>query len=294
MVVVKYRGEGGGPPRRAQLPPRRAQLPPGPKVVLPSLGEFGLALRYHVPAVHAMAGPKIVMHEPGRECLYPSADALVEVPNAVDRARDKLYCETEERAALKNVARARWPDHDVVANCKGLPERRFIPEPHERYPIGPVDVVVCPRKRVFGPSKNWQGWTELTDSLSSRLYVFSAGAPDSSDEVEGPKAWDYPRSLDASVQAMLSAKLVVATDAGLAHLAVLCGVPLLMVTYHGLVAPGRVEHADGKAVGSAYWPVRLDEYYTSANHTGSLIELIDGWEHVDRVVERALQIVGGT
>ena len=37
-------------------------------------------------------------------------------------------------------------------------------------------------------------------------------------------------SLDATVEAMLSAKVVVATDSGLAHLAILCGRPLILIS----------------------------------------------------------------
>jgi hypothetical protein len=40
----------------------------------------------------------------------------------------------------------------------------------------------------------------------------------------------------------------------------------------------------------AYWPVRLDEYYRAANHTGSAIETVDGWERPERVLERVFQL----
>jgi hypothetical protein len=166
-----------------------------------------------------------------------------------------------------------------------MPEARFLPAPHVPQGIR-ARVVICPRERRYGSAKNWPHWHMFEDLPG----VFAAGAPDSSYDVQCPRAWDYARFLDASVEAMRGARLVVATDAGLAHLAVLCGAPLLIITHRGLVAPGPVLDPSGRAMQSAYWPVRLDEYYLSANHTGSPIETVDGWERPERVLERVFQL----
>ena len=92
---------------------------------------------------------------------------------------------------------------------------------------------------------------------------------------------------------MRRARLVVATDAGLAHLAVICGVPLLIVTYRGLVAPGPVIDSRGRKARDAYWPVRLAEYYHAANHTGAPIEVVDGWDDVEAVATGAARMLAG-
>lgn len=260
------------------------------KIVAPCRGEFGLKLRYHVPAVHALTGPKVVCMEPGEECLYPSADQRI----TVERVHDDLRRGTHPRndrgkvghlkaRLLRENQGASW-----VVTRKGMPEARFIPEPHLPTKDG-IDcrVVICPRKRAYGADKNWPHWK----ALESLPGVFAAGAPDSSDEVGCPKAWDYTRFLDASVEAMLSADLVIATDAGLAHLAVLCGRPLLLITYKGRVAPGAVRDPQGNVMQPEYWPVRLEEYYRQANHTGSPIIPVDGWEHPDEVVKQAMSIL---
>lgn len=264
-------------------------------VALPALGEFGLRLRYHVPAVHHMAqrGEVVAFHEPGEECLYPACE-LVEVPRVHDDLRrgtvGKAFDAMED---AKRIASERWPGAKMVQTAKGMPEARFVPEPVTRYGIH-ADVVVCPRWRAYGASKNWPDWAWLVEQLSAAgLKVFAAGAPDTSADVECDRAWDRERFLDASVEAMRSARLVVSTDAGLAHLAVLCGAPLLLITHDGLVAPGPVLDPRGNAMEPAYWPVRLEEYYTSANHTGSPIFTTGSWLFRKSVRDQVLRCLEG-
>jgi len=166
------------------------------------------------------------------------------------------------------------------------PRRYFTPVPHVWQMIDPPDVVICPRRRAYGSGKNWPHWEPLRAALEdSGLTAFSGGAQDSSDlSVGGPHAWNYDRPLDATIEAMLSARLVVATDAGLAHLAVLCGRPLLMITWNGLVAPGPVTNEDGKVFEPRYWPPKM-ERYEAANHTGSMISVMhDVWDDPAKLV----------
>lgn len=222
-------------------------------------GEFGLVIRYHVPAVHAMPGPKEVEIEPGMEALYPSADRYVMVDPTDDNRRRGI------------------PGWD---RYKDRPEARFFPTPHHAQSVPRSDVVVCPRLRTYGASKNWGGWVQLTDQLHTLgLTVFAGGAPDTSDtRVRCRRAWEYRRPLDATIEAMLSADLVIATDAGLAHLAVLCGTALLIVTHEGRTAPGPQLDPLGRVMEEAYPPVKLEEYYQAANHSGSMIATVDGWD----------------
>lgn len=239
--------------------------------IAPFRGEFGLKLAYHVPAVYALGRGHTIGVEPGEEALYPLADEW----RVVGRRHD------DERHGNADSLRAEGVH---VRGDLGGP--RFVPEPHVRQGVT-ADVVICPRKRRYGSAKNWPHWQRLVELPG----VFAAGAPDSSDDVDCPRAWDYGRFLDASIEAMRSARLVIATDAGLAHLAVLCGAPLLLITHGGRVAPGPVVDADGRILEPEYWPVRM-ERYRAGNHTGSTIVLIDGWEHPARVVEAARGILG--
>lgn len=222
-------------------------------------GEFGLKVRYHVPRVYALGEGHVIQIEQGEEALYPLAAEWRYLP----RARD------EDR-------------HGPGATAPGKVEKRFVPKPFVAQDVK-ADVVICPRWRKYGNGKNWKHWEDLCELPGA----FAAGAPDSSAEVSCERAWDYNRFLDASIEAMVGARLCVATDAGLAHLAVLCGTPLLLITYRGLVAPGAVLDSEGRPHEKAYWPVKLEEYYLKANHTGSPIVLVDGWDYPKRVIEKA-------
>ena len=244
-------------------------------VILPFRGEFGLKIRFHVPAVYAMRHARHrVCVEPGEEALYPGANGYVECERREDRERhgmknDGLY--------ISGLMEKMGHGTKYLTPGRGDPEERFVPEPTVRVGVNPM-VVVCPRKRKYGPEKNWPHWAELEG--------WGAGAPDSSFGVGSREgAWDHERFLDATIEAMLGARLVVATDAGLAHLAVLCGVPLLLITYKGRPAPGPVRNALGDPVQPSYWPVRMDEYYHAANHRGSPITVCDHWHDPDKVQE---------
>lgn len=114
------------------------------------------------------------------------------------------------------------------------------------------------------------------------MFVAAAGAPGTSADVPCLKAWTgaHGRPLDMSIEMMLNARLVIATDAGLAHLAVLCGRPLLMVTADGRPCPGYP------------WKVRWEEYYAAANWMDADIRMLDGWADPERVADVASQMMG--
>lgn len=261
------------------------------KVVMPAQGEFGLVLRYHVPAFHALPAPKMAVIETGMEALYPSADQYHVLDRVHDDQRRGMLAKGTDQTGMRRMLRRAYPDSRVVELRKRMPEARFVPEPYVVQDVPEAEVVVCPRRRNYGADKNWPHWAELTERLTEVTTVFAAGAPDSSASVPCPKAWEYDRFLDASIQAMRSARLVIATDAGLAHLAVLCGRPLLLITYNGKVAPGAVRDPRGRVMEPEYWLVRLDEYYHAANHTGAPIIPFDGWEHPGEVVRQVKTIL---
>lgn len=253
-------------------------------IVLPHRVEFGIKIRFYVPAFHALKstdGTKVAYIEEGEEALYPSATEFRRVPRRND---DHRYGREDE---LKNQLKASYPPEAIVELTRGQwPEERFVPEPFTKTGFR-GDVVICPRKRDYGSSKNWPHW----DLLSRQPNVVAAGAPDSSyDGLDCPVAWQYPRFLDATIEAIRSARLVVSTDAGLAHLAVLCGTPLLMITHRGLVAPGPVVDEHGTVLRQRYWPVRLQRYYLAANHLNSPIYTVDGWEDPKKVVDAIKEI----
>lgn len=259
-------------------------------VFLPHRGEFGLKVVYHVPAVHALTGPKIVMHEPGEEALYPSATTLMEVPRADD---DTKRGHRARGDAWTASAVSRWPDATVVETHERMRRSRFVPEPYEPQGVSDVDIVVCPRWRRYGSTKNWHWWPSLTGTLlRAGVRTFAGGERETSCEVEGNAAWHYRRPLDATIEAMRKARLVVATDAGLAHLALLCGAPLLLITYGpGLTAPGPVLDADGKRLAHRYGPVKAHRY-AEGNHRDTHLEFLHfAWEDPDMVRRRTLELL---
>lgn len=260
-------------------------------IVLPFRGEFGMKLYWQVPAVHAIPGEKVVYGEEYEEALYPSAQEFIGVQRNLDDARRNHYHRDASFVdRVQALAERRFGYHaQYLRPDQSWPRERFQPKPWVRQGVT-CDVVVCPRWRRYGAEKNWPAWPDLTERLvTDGLDVFAGGVGDSSYMVPCVRAWDYERSLDATIEAMQSAKLVVATDAGLAHLAVLCGAPLLMITHgEGIVAPGPVLDPDGKTMEPHYWPVHIDRY-KEANHTDSMIELLyHAWYDLP-LVERAIK-----
>lgn len=224
-------------------------------------GEFGVKLRYHVPFVYAKGPGHTVECERGEEALYPLAAEYRYIERPEDSTR---------RQPLRSLG----------------PEKFFTPEPHVRQNVT-ADVVICPRARGYGASKNWQHWKAL-DSLPG---VFAAGAPDSSADVDCPRAWDHGRFLDASIEAMRSARLVIATANGLSVLAMLCAVPLLLITHRGLVAPGPQLSADGKVLQLHYGPIPYAKFYNPTNHKRVPIYTVDAWENPQAVIDMAQRLL---
>lgn len=236
--------------------------------------EFGIRVRYHVPQAHAMMidhGPLPVEIEPGEEALYPLASHHVVAPQRFD--------DDNRRGGPRRLYHR---------------EERFIPKPHCNPDwTNPAHVCICPRARDYGSAKNWPHWPELARALEDEgLHVTAAGAPDSSVECGVPCAWEFQRFTDASIAMLLGARLVIATDAGLAHLAILCGRPLLLLTHHGLIAPGPQVDATGKVLAPAYGPVKLGRYYHAANWKGVPIHSAgSAWTNWRSVVSTAVLIL---
>lgn len=265
-------------------------------VVLPYRAEFGIRIRYHVPKVYGLPRPVVVFHEPGLEALYPNAERVL-VSSRKDDDRDSS--DAKFVARVRKRAEAEFPDARILAIDRStkLREKRFRPTPATFQIPGDeeFDVVVAPRYRDYGPSKNWDAWPEVSGGLmAAGLRVFAGGAKATSYDVPADDySWNYSRSLDATIEAIRRSRLVLATDAGLAHLAVLCAKPLLIVASSGgLVAPGPVLDAKGRKTFDSYWPVRYGRYYARANWAGVRIGLLpSGWEEPGEVVDHVVDLL---
>lgn len=245
--------------------------------VPPFRAEFGLTVRYHAPMVAALPRPLTVCIEQGMQALYPNAEHII-VESRADTERKDLYRKDADFVAhWTRKLEKRYPGCTIVKPDRSgeWAEQRFIPEPAVKYGLL-ADVVVCPRKREIAPERNWQHWPALTHMLTLSHRVMAAGAAATSvTSVDCWASWHWPRPLDASIDMIRSARLVIATDAGMAHLAVLCGTPLLIVAAGTKPAPG------------AKWDVRLDDYFEHANHMNVPMRLVDAWDSPDVVVAMA-------
>ena len=249
------------------------------KIILPYRGEFGHKIMSHVPKINDIEHPKIICCEEGEEALYPGAEKYIIVERKDDKKRrqypkyDLDFVKEVKEQLLIRYPKATYIHPIKLSSAGPLKRKHFIPEPIKKQGIT-CDIAVCPRKRKYGNKKNWLLWDKLIKELKKKGYrVFAAGAPDSSFELNCPKAWDYNRFLDASIEAILSSKTVIATDNGLAFLALLCGKHLNLITYKdGLTAPG-------------YPKVRMPRYHMT-NHKSVEINIIKhAWTRVDKVIK---------
>src|SRR6185295_15192661 len=110
-------------------------------VVLPFRGEFGLKVRYHIPAVYAL-NSVIVCAESGEEALYPRAREFVEVARNNDDCRRHSYAMDRDflNQLIPKLER-RYPHAQFIETNRNMPEERFVPEPTVRLGLKP-DVVV--------------------------------------------------------------------------------------------------------------------------------------------------------
>lgn len=271
------------------------------KYVLPNRGEFGLKICYHVPAVHALEGPKIVAIEEGEEALYPSADGFDYVTSPPDSTRRGFTSRLDDLRGLAQEARGRLGQNiEMVSTSTRMPRERFIPEPVTLPPEfrrrwtrrEPIDVFLAPRRRDYGSSKNWDAWPEVAGALvADGSRVFAGGREETSYRMpEGVEvAWAYANPLDVTIAALRLSRVIVTTDAGLAHLAVLCGRHVLMVVSgpEGRTAPGPVVDATGRVMLRQYGPVQWERYEEAGAETGGTVTpVLEGWELPGRVLHR--------
>jgi len=247
-------------------------------ILLPYRGEFGHVCMWHAPSVHALSATdgKLVCCEPGTEALYPSATDFEHVGRRNDADRvEHVVSDRDLITATRNQLRSTHPRANMIEPSQDLPRKYFTPRPRIEYGIDNVDVVICPRKRDYGPRKNWEHWPELARRLGDAgLRVFAAGAPVSSVSISGVDAsWNRGRYLGATIEAMHAAKLVIATDAGLAHLAVMCGRPLYMIVHgHDQTAPG-------------YQSVKWERYRQENHANAPIVPLSGTWSRPDLVAK---------
>jgi Glycosyltransferase family 9 (heptosyltransferase) len=287
--------------KRTRLPTRPEQqaLISEKIFVLPFRGEFGVKLIKHVPAFHALQFPKkVAICEPGEEALFPSAYEKVICDSNVD-SRRRYYVEADKAylSSIRSILKI-GKSAALFQITPTMPKRYFVPDPFVTgYDSVQADIVICPRFRRYGQEKNWPYWQSLAGWFldDGKVKIFAAGSPTASVAelpVGCPTAWSSPRFLDASIAAIRSSRLVIATDSGLGHLAVWCGKPVLMISYaDGRVAPGPVRNGAGRVVYDKYWRIDLEEYQRE-NHVGSpIVVLPNSWNNPQLVRKTAYRFL---
>lgn len=250
-------------------------------IVPPFRAELGIMIRFHACAVRAMKRPVLVGHERGLEALYPDCERVI-VGDRSDRDRRWTY---NHDADFVDAFKESYDKCDMRLPDKNnqLPIQPFTPKPFVKQRGETASgIVVCPRRREYGAEKNWDAWPNVTSRLRAEGHnVFAAGLHETSYDVDADEsAWDYERPLDATIEAMRTCSLVIATASGLSLLALLCGAPLLLVSAQGgKVAPGPTRTPDGKIQHDTYWKIPVNHYYRPLNHKRVRIALVNGgWE----------------
>jgi len=254
-------------------------------IFLPFRGEFGHLIMWHAPNVNAHEGKKIVCCEHGQESLFSDVTEYIFVdprPEDVKKTANAHSYDKKFFEELQDKHGKRFPGAKFVRPAgefnESHPKKYVSYQPNKKYDIE-CDIVVCPRKRILAPDRNWEHWNALTKKLKAAGYaVCAAGSPTASYKTPCVKAWSYERFLDATIEAIQKSKLVICTDSGLAHLAVQCGKPILMITFNGQPGP------------KTKWQVKWNRYNLE-NHTNSPIKSIDAWNNLDLVFNTATSMI---
>lgn len=273
---------------------------------LPWRGEFGQMLMHHVRWIHAdPAEFKVVCCRPGDEPLFPSAAKFFyNWEDAEDaQKKTKLLKSPENQEYLEIVKQRilqeyqgtvhpefRYPLDGCAPQRRGhCPEGNFIPKPSELCAAPDIrpDILVAPRFRQHGAHRNFAYWDEVIRGLLAAGHdVGLIGAEETSlDKAEWglpscQKAWTYKDNLGITLHWMQTAKLVLTTDSGMAHLAVLACAPLHIIY-------GR----SGVEAGHESWPWAFDHMRIHARAVCRPI--CEGWTDPQRVVREVEKFFGG-
>lgn len=221
---------------------------------LPWQGEFGWFICTFIRSIHTWnADFKVIACHAGQKCLFPTANEFFHdfsdlVP---DRRRSGVMAtkwveyrlrELEERIRTEHP---RFRDHKFVLpfmknNCFTAPRETV----RARFTPGIVlrnlnaDVAVTPRQRAYYPNRNLPFWQAIVDSLRAQgLTVAALGRKDASLNLRGVvgNSWDYD-DVDACVELMQNARVVLSQNTGLAHFAVFLKAPMIMMrTGNGMI-----------------------------------------------------------
>jgi hypothetical protein len=274
-------------------------------VFLPWRGEFGQMLLAYVRWIHGVVSPyKVVCCKPGDEPLFPSAREFFydweQVPDHLKNT--KLLRSKEQKQYLDDLRgrlRTRYPNCDVLEPILGSIPQRWRHHPEWNFkprakPFGSFssssnggrlpDIVVAPRCRKHGINRNFAHWQEVCDVLSSSGHTIGLiGVKEASLDVQGVseayKSWNYEENLSVTLQMMNHARLTLATDSAMAHLAVLNQTPVYVIY-----------DKPGREAGHPEWPWTIP--HMEAHAVAEVKPILFGWTSPETVVSCVLESIG--
>lgn len=188
-------------------------------IVIPERYCLGDTITFKVRRVPSILCDRLtVCCPPAWEFLYPTATDFVHVSERLDGRG--------ERAILGSL-NALYPQAELVKVGRELRLMEdfqiVLPATHAPY----SDVMVAPRRKPLSSvHRDWEGWPYFVASLRGHgLKVLAAGRRDMSEDCGVPLI----EKLDEIAVAMQRTKFVISTDSGLAHLAILLRVPLIVL-----------------------------------------------------------------
>jgi hypothetical protein len=199
-------------------------------IVIPERYRLGDTISFKVRRVASLVCDRLTVCCPvAWRFLYPTATDFVDVSEDLNGWGERLVVRE-----LKN----QFPEADFVKVSWSIPAKTDIDVTPISANKSSCDVLVAPRgKATSSPHRNWEGWPSLTSGLvDAGLRVIAAGKEDMSSDC----GLTLVTNLDEIAAAMLGSRFVVSTDSGLAHLAILLKVPLILLWGDDLgVIPGQ-------------------------------------------------------
>jgi hypothetical protein len=210
-------------------------------IFLPWRSEFGTMIMHYVRWVNHEAKNferTVVCTRPGLEALFPAAtEFFYDWSNPPDECKNTALLKSRENEEylqlLGEKLLMKHPGAELMFPIRKMPVHKdwdFTPVPKVVRGLK-TDVVIAPRFRNYGEHRNFEGWMEVAKTLDAvGIKMMSIGAEETSvtDLPVEDASWKYD-SLDACLEMMQNCKLVVASESGMAHLAVLAGAPLAVI-----------------------------------------------------------------
>jgi len=222
-------------------------------IVPPFVGEFGWFVIRTIREVDKHpAKHKVVCCRPGQEIFFPSADAFFYDYDAAFKEKGRnakvptlglgRVWHVQAANAIANQCRYSNPDyadHEIFNTTKGNCYKHskdiyHFPKLTPKLEYDPVDVVFSTRNRreFKGKNRSADFYTSTLKLLMENGYTTGVvGIKKQSINLPyvDSRSWDYPYEEEATVAMMQNAKLVVTTNTGISHLAVMLRCPLFVI-----------------------------------------------------------------